>query len=373
MMMQTPLSLNSIDSYKGKSVLITGHTGFKGSWLASWLIQLGANVTGIALNPPTHPSHFEELNLAGQLEDLRLDIRNQVDLESEVLRIKPDFVFHQAAQSLVRKSYEDPIETWQVNLMGTLNVLEALRKLDKNCAAVLITSDKCYENVEWIWGYRETDVLGGADPYSASKAASELAIRSHIKSYFPMESSKIRIASARAGNVIGGGDWARDRIIPDCIRSWTDQETVNLRNPHATRPWQHVLEPLSGYLILGLKLMSNRETHGESFNFGPLTNESRSVLELVREMSKYWSQVKWNEDLTVEDSVQEAGLLKLNCEKAQHHLSWHSTLNFSDTVRMTSAWYKSYYENSGNILEKTNEQILEFTRIAQLQGLKWAN
>ena len=252
-------------AFNAKTVLITGHTGFKGSWLAAWLKQLGAKVVGIALDPPTEPSHFFAAQLADGMVDLRIDIRNQVALEEAIVSAQPDFVFHLAAQALVRRAYEHPVETWQTNLLGTLHVLEALRKLDKPCAAVIITSDKCYDNVEWVWGYRETDAMGGPDPYSASKGAAELSIRSYIKSYFPKATSKVRIASARAGNVIGGGDWAADRIVPDCVRAWSSDNFVEFRNPHSTRPWQHVLEPLSGYLTLGEKLYENNRFNGETF------------------------------------------------------------------------------------------------------------
>lgn len=364
--------LTSFDTFKGKSVLITGHTGFKGSWLTAWLSNLGANITGISLDSPTKPSHFEDAMLSNLITDLRIDIRDQSAIEKAVVTAQPDFIFHLAAQSLVRKSYDEPIQTWQTNVMGTLNVLEALRKMDKMCTAVVITSDKCYENVEWIWGYRETDALGGADPYSASKGAAEFAIYSHIKSYFPKESSKIRIASARAGNVIGGGDWASDRIIPDCVRSWSQNDFVNLRNPHATRPWQHVLEPLSGYLTLALSLAINPDLHGESFNFGPRAQQDKSVLDLVSEMSIYWDQVRWKENVGPVGGPYEAGLLKLNCDKALHFLNWHAAMDFKETVRITAEWYKLYYQNPKEILSKTNEQIKTYIETAKVQDLKWA-
>jgi len=218
--------MNKIKAFHGAKVLITGHTGFKGSWLAAWLKLLGAEVVGIALDPPTTPSHFSDGSIGEGIVDLRVDVRDCVAMEGAILSAQPDFVFHLAAQPLVRPSYENPLETWQTNVLGTLHVLEALRKLDKPCSAVIITSDKCYDNVEWVWGYRETDAMGGPDPYSASKGAAELAIRSHIKSYFPKETSKVRIASARAGNVIGGGDWSENRIVPDCVRAWSENKVV---------------------------------------------------------------------------------------------------------------------------------------------------
>jgi CDP-glucose 4,6-dehydratase len=360
------------NSFNAKTVLVTGHTGFKGAWLTAWLKQLGANVVGIALDPPTEPSHFVAANLASDMVDLRIDIRNPKKMEDAIISAQPDFVFHLAAQALVRRSYEDPIETWQTNVLGTLHVLEALRKLDKRCAAVIITSDKCYDNVEWVWGYRETDAMGGPDPYSASKGAAELAIRSHIKSYFPNGSSKVRIASARAGNVIGGGDWATDRIIPDCIRAWSVDNSAALRNPHSTRPWQHVLEPLSGYLSLAVALSQRSELHGEAFNFGPQAQQNHSVLDLVEEMGLSWEKVCWED---VSDSIAgpyESGLLKLNCDKALHYLQWHAVMGFEDTVRMTVEWYRSYYEKSGQISEATNAQISTYTDIAKQYGLAWA-
>jgi CDP-glucose 4,6-dehydratase len=306
------------------------------------------------------------------MRDLRIDIRDQAALEQAIASYRPDFVFHLAAQALVRRSYENPIDTWQTNVIGTLHVLEALRKLDKNCAAVVITSDKCYDNVEWVWGYRETDAMGGPDPYSASKGAAELAIRSYVKSYFPTATSNVRIASARAGNVIGGGDWACDRIIPDCVRAWSTDNWVELRNPHSTRPWQHVLEPLSGYLNLAVRLFQRPDFHGEPFNFGPQAKQNHSVLELVQEMSLHWSQVRWHDVSGAMVEPYESGLLKLNCDKALHHLQWHAVMGFEDTVRMTAEWYRSYYQRPSQIVETTNGQIATYIAIAKLRGLAWA-
>ena len=236
---------------------------------------------------------------------------------------------------------------------------------------MLITSDKCYNNLEWVWGYRETDSLGGQDPYSASKGAAELVIRSHVKSFFPLNGT-VRIAVGRAGNVIGGGDWAHDRIVPDCVRSWAKNETVQLRNPQATRPWQHVLEPLSGYLTLAKGLHEKRELHGEPFNFGPLAYHDHSVKELVQAMSEHWEQVKWNNFTEKEKLHYESGLLKLNCDKALSHLEWQAILPFKETVRMTAEWYRSYYDDSTTIREKTFSQIKEYETLAHKKGLKWA-
>ena len=358
--------------FEGTSVLITGHTGFKGAWLTAWLKQLGAKVVGIALDPPTQPSHFAVARMADSMSDLRIDIRELDVIEDAIVSAQPDFVFHLAAQALVRHSYDYPLDTWQTNVLGTLNVLEALRKLDKPCAAVFITSDKCYDNVEWVWGYRETDALGGPDPYSASKGAAELAIRSHIKSYFPKATSKVRIASARAGNVIGGGDWAADRIVPDCVRAWAKNEAVDLRNPHSTRPWQHVLEPLSGYLSLAVALSQRPEMHGEPFNFGPPAQQNHSVLELVQQMALNWDQVRWQNVSQSATGPYESGLLKLNCDKALHYLQWRAVMGFEDTVRMTSEWYRAYYQPAAEISATTMAQIEAYTALAQQQGLLWA-
>ena len=345
--------------FREKSIMITGHTGFKGSWLTVWLESLGAKVIGVALDTPSQPSHFEVTALGKSIEDHRLDIRNGDELKRLVSETQPDFVFHLAAQPLVRQSYLDPVGTYQTNVLGTLNLLEGLRLLERPCIAVLITSDKCYKNLEWIWGYRETDALGGRDPYSASKGAAELVIRSHIKSFFP-PNGPVRIAVGRAGNVIGGGDWARDRLVPDCVRSWANGESVQLRNPQATRPWQHVLEPLSGYLTLATELNEREELHGEPYNFGPLTHQNRTVLELVQEMSEHWDQVLWEDISNTIEKPYESGLLKLNCDKALHHLNWQSILSFKEAVRMTTEWYRSYYENPSIILDLTLSHIQEY-------------
>ena len=360
------------DQYRGTTVVVTGHTGFKGAWLTAWLQQLGATVVGIALDPPSEPSHFVAANLARSMTDLRIDIRDGAALQHAIVAAKPDFVFHLAAQSLVRNSYQDPISTWQTNVLGTLNVLESLRQLSSPCHAVIVTSDKCYDNVEWVWGYRETDALGGPDPYSASKGAAELAIRSHVKSYFPTATSPVRIASARAGNVIGGGDWAADRIVPDCVRAWARHATVDLRNPHATRPWQHVLEPLSGYLELGLALRDQPETHGQPFNFGPPAQQNQTVLALVESMSKHWDQVRWGDVSQESDGPYESGLLKLNCDKALHQLRWQAALSFGETVAMTAEWYRAYYVEPSSIELTTRAQIARYTARAAEREIAWA-
>ena len=364
--------MNYLKVFKDKKILITGHTGFKGAWLTAWLKLLGAEIIGVSLDVVSNPSHFTEAKLDAGIKDLRIDIRDKSLIEEVALKEKPDFVFHLAAQSLVRESYLNPVETWTTNLMGSLNVLEALRKIDKKCAAVIITSDKCYDNVEWPWGYKETDSLGGPDPYSSSKGAAELLIKSYISSFFSSEDCNVRIASARAGNVIGGGDWAKDRIIPDCVKAWSEDKVVKLRNPNATRPWQHVLEPLSGYLRLAYDLYESRRLHGEPFNFGPPAQQNQSVLELVEVMSHYWDQVRWEDISKKTEQPYESGLLKLNCDKALHEMNWKAVMDFEETISMTAEWYKSFYLNPITILDLTNSQLEKYTELAKSRGLDWA-
>ena len=357
--------------YGGKTVLITGHTGFKGSWLVAWLKTIGAKVVGVALDPIYTPNHFEVAGLKEEIKDYRIDIRDANKISELIQYIKPDFVFHLAAQALVRRSYEDPTETWNINVLGTLNILESLRKLTNQCVCIMITSDKCYDNVEWIWGYRENDPLGGPDPYSASKGAAELVIKSYVKSFFQKESTNVRIASARAGNVIGGGDWSTDRIVPDCVKAWSECKIVQLRNPHATRPWQHVLEPLSGYLSLAASLSKDINLHGESFNFGPQAQQNKSVLELVKHMSDNWDKVKWEDISSITKGPYESGLLKLNCDKALHFLNWHAVMNFEQTVAFTTDWYRIYYNDPSAIAEFTINQVKLYRDIAINNEMKW--
>lgn len=361
-----------LNQFYNKKVLITGHTGFKGSWLSLWMSQMGAWVSGVSLDVATEPSHFAAACLTERVRDYRLDIRDGGALKALVHEIQPDFVFHLAAQALVRRSYGDPADTWQTNVMGTLNVLEALRGLKNPCIAVLITSDKCYDNVEWVWGYRETDALGGPDPYSASKGAAELAIRSYVRSFFPADGT-VRIGVGRAGNVIGGGDWAEDRVVPDCMRAWSRGETVALRNPLATRPWQHVLEPLSGYLSLAMTLEESATLHGQPFNFGPSAQHNHSVGKLVEAMSHHWDRVRWEDISAQYGGPYESGLLKLNCDKALHHLRWQAVWGFDETVRETALWYRRYYEQPvQSIADFSLGQIAAYVKAAREQGLAWA-
>ena len=360
-------------NFSGKKILVTGNTGFKGSWLSIWLKQLGAIVHGVSFDIPSTPSHYSVTSLSTQIEDHKLDIRDADSIAKLVQKIQPDFVFHLAAQALVRPSYEDPLGTITTNAIGTANLLDALRILDKPVVAIMITSDKVYDNVEWFWGYRETDPLGGKDPYSASKGMAELAIRTYVESFFNSSDTNVRLGITRAGNVIGGGDWAVDRIVPDCMNAWAMSKTVDIRNPQATRPWQHVLEPLSGYLVLASELSKESKLHGESYNFGPSSNQNYPVSELIDEMAKYWDHVRWNDVSVSQSHVHEAGLLKLNCDKALFDLEWRPSMQFSDTVKMTVEWYKHYYQNSNqSMYDFTVSQIDEYTKLAKLQRISWS-
>lgn len=359
--------------YAGKRVLVTGHTGFKGSWLSQWLIELGAKVAGFSIGIPSNPSHYEVLKLPELLKNYTGDIRDLGAFQRALDEFKPEIVFHLAAQAIVRLSFDDPKLTFDTNLGGTVNVMEALRKTPSIKTAVIITSDKCYENVEWEFGYRETDRLGGKDPYSASKACAEIAFSAYARSYF-LTSGSTRVASARAGNVIGGGDWAKDRIIPDCVRAWANGQNPVIRNPRSTRPWQHVLEPLSGYLWLGARLIQTPENLiGESFNFGPPADVNQPVAELIEEMGKTWAASSWKHDLqTAGTQKHEAGLLKLSCDKALHRLQWQPTLVFPETVRMTAEWYKEFYETKKESSARTLTQIREYQALALKRGRLWA-
>lgn len=360
------------DLYNGKRVLVTGHTGFKGSWLSTWLLELGANVVGFSLNIPTNPSNFVVLDLENKLKHIKGDIRNYEHLKQVFSDFSPEIVFHLAAQPITRLSYDKPQETFNTNLFGTVNMLECIRTSKTVKAAVIITSDKCYQNVEWIWGYRENDRLGGDDPYSASKACAEIACHSYIKSFFSSQDSP-KVSTARAGNVIGGGDWAKDRIIPDCVRAFSKGEKVEIRSLNATRPWQHVLEPLSGYLCLCANLLeNNKEVVSESFNFGPLSDVSKSVEELIKEFTEMWGDGKWYESDKGNAKKKESNLLKLNCDKALQILKWHIAFSFEETVRFTSNWYKTFYTKEKDMYRFTTKQIEDYTDLARKRGLDWA-
>ncbi len=349
--------------FKNKNIIITGHTGFKGSWLSLWLNLMGANVIGISNKIPTEPSNFKAVNLDLKVEDLRCDINDLYSLKKIFIKRKPDFVFHLAAQALVSDAYNNPFNSFNTNGIGTLNVLECLKELDNKCIAIFITSDKCYLNKEWIWGYRETDELGGFDPYSGSKGVAELIIRSYFHSFFNSKDSPIKLGIGRAGNVIGGGDWAKNRIVPDMVKSWSRNTKLILRNPNATRPWQHVLEPLSGYLRLAERLYQSNQLNGEAFNFGPSSDVEFSVLDLVKEMSNHWAKVEWSIDQSLKSNKHESQLLKLNCDKALAKLIWKPTMIFSETVKMTSEWYKTFYQEPYNSLNCSLHQITEYQKL----------
>jgi len=360
--------------FKNKKVLITGNTGFKGSWLSTWLIELGANVYGISNDVPTNPSMFNELKLEKTMTHFNADIRNYKTIREIILDIKPDFLFHMAAQPIVVTSYKDPIDTISTNVMGTANIMEVLRETNIKCTAIIITSDKCYDNVEWVWGYKENDVLGGQDIYSGSKGAAELIFKSYYHSFFKnTKKSNVRLASVRAGNVIGGGDWADHRIVPDCIRAWIDGESVEIRSPKATRPWQHVLEPLSGYLTIAQNLYNNIDYNGESFNFGPNAEYNNTVKELLEDLSKNWKLKQKPSFLSKETSdFHEAGLLKLNCDKALFHLKWIPTLDYKKLIEFTSNWYYNFYYTKTDMFEFTKNQIKEYEKIAKKNNIEWA-
>ena len=341
--------------YKNKKVLITGHTGFKGSWLTLWLTMLGAKVTGISKGYPTTPSHFKAIDLKKKITHKILDIGNFNELSKIVKKLQPDFVFHLAAQSLVQKSYSDPLLTWSSNTLGSINVLESLKKIKKSCNVVMITSDKSYKNLEIKRGYKENDLLGGHDPYSASKASAELAIQSYINSYF-MKKKNIRIAIARAGNVIGGGDWSENRVIPDIYKSWSKNKLALIRNPSSTRPWQHVLEAVYGYLILATKLKKKSNLHSQAFNFGPSNKKNYKVKELISIFEINWRGFKWKQD-GKRNKAHESNLLKLNSKKAEKILGWKTKLNFKEAIFMTSDWYKEYLLRPKKIMEISKKQI----------------
>ena len=359
--------------YRNKKVLVTGNTGFKGSWLSVWLSMLGAEVYGLSNGVPTTPSHFTATGLKNKTTYYEKDIRNPQDVMQIIDDVKPDFVFHLAAQPLVRLSYNDPALTIETNVIGTMNLLEALRKINHSCCAVMITSDKCYDNVDWIWGYRETDALGGKDPYSASKGAAELVIKTYAHSYFNTTESNVKVASVRAGNVIGGGDWAQDRIVPDCVRAWSEGNKVQVRNLSATRPWQHVLEPLSGYLLMGQKLFEDPELNGEPFNFGPNADQNYRVGELIEEMRKHWPGADVEAVSDAVDQKKEATLLKLCCDKALHLLSWKQTLNYQETVQLTVEWYRKYYDQNEDVFSVTYKQIEDYIHLASKRQQIWVN
>lgn len=363
-------------TYTNKTAWISGHTGFKGSWLCHWLLGLGAKVHGFSLPPPTTPSLFTQLKLQERLHHAQGDVRDADAVRRSLQSVQPDFVFHLAAQPIVRAAYKDPVETYASNVMGTIHVLDALRFLNNPCAAVFVTTDKCYENREWHYGYREEDPLGGHDPYSSSKAAAEVAIQSFRRSFF--HDHPVKIASVRAGNVIGGGDWAIDRIMPDCIRALEQGKPIYVRNKTATRPWQHVMEPLSGYLWLAALLSRPDLRPSESrllcsaFNFGPTSEANRSVAKVVEAVLDHWPG-EWV-DKSDPNAVHEANSLHLVIDKARELLGWTPVLKFSETIAQTVKWYRFAKECNElyAISEFTSQQIADYARHAKNAALPWA-
>ncbi len=347
--------------FKGKKVLITGHTGFKGTWLAIWLKELGADVIGYALDPPSNPNNFEVANLRDKITSINGDICDLDRLKATFKKYQPEFVFHLAAQPIVRLSYDKPKLTFDTNVGGTVNVFDAVRETSSVKVLVNISSDKCYENREWIWGYRENDPVGGHDPYSASKGCAELVFGAYLKSFFSpnvLKGKCIGAASVRTGNVIGGGDWGKDRLVPDCIRSLIDGRAIEIRNPHALRPWQHVLEPLGGYLKLGEALLQDPEKYSGAWNFGPDDSSHLTVAEMTDRLIEYWGSGFWK-DISDPHALHEATLLKLNCDKAHAGLRWQGIFNIDECLQMTASWYKSFYtgEHTKDMYPLCVEQI----------------
>ncbi|MCZ6671481.1 MAG: CDP-glucose 4,6-dehydratase [Verrucomicrobia bacterium] len=351
--------------WKGKKVLITGHTGFKGSWLSLWLQRMEADVTGYALPPPTKPSLFEIAHVADGMRSMTGDVCNLEHLKGVMGEYRPEIIFHMAAQPIVRDSYMQPVETYATNVMGTVNVLEAARHADDVRAIICITSDKCYENREWFWGYRESDRLGGRDPYSSSKACAELVISAYRDSYFPVETYErhgVAVASTRAGNVIGGGDWARDRLIPDVVNGLMDARPVIIRNPNAVRPWQFVIDPLNGYLRLAERLWAEGPGFSKSWNFGPNHDEVKPVLWIVEYLTKLWGEgACWELDVT--HKPHEDNYLKLDCSNANNILRWSPKVGLPTALEWIAEWYQGYQRNE-DMRDLTEVQITRYENMA---------
>lgn len=351
------------DIYSGRRVLLTGHTGFKGSWLATWLARMGADVTGLALPPYGLPNHWDLLGKPAK--DLRGDIRDLSVVQAAFEQAQPEIVFHLAAQALVRRSYRDPLESWSTNVMGTANVLELCRRMPSVRAVVVITTDKVYANNEWPWGYRENDRLGGHDPYSASKAACELLANSYRKSFWHADDAPL-MATARAGNVIGGGDWSEDRLIPDLVRAVQAASFLEIRSPQATRPWQHVLECLSGYLLLGQRLLEGEREFAEAWNFGPVPEDNRTVAEVLTALQRFWPELAWN--ISAEPQPHEANLLYLDCAKSRSYLRWAPVWSLEEGIAMTADWYRKH-NATGEV--STIDQLEHYLESARVAGCGW--
>lgn len=345
--------------FSGKTILITGHTGFKGSWLSAWLYNLGGEIHGVSDRKYPDPSHYALLENIFSSESF-FDISSLNDTSALIKKIKPDLIFHLAAQAIVLDAVKNPFKTIQSNTLGTASILTSLIDYKKECNVVMITSDKCYENKEWLWGYKETDQLGGKDPYSASKSSAELLISSYNRTYFN-DHEFVKLAVGRAGNVIGGGDWAEFRIVPDAVVKWAKNEEIILRNPHSTRPWQHVLEPLSGYLYLAYFLQRGLINSGECFNFGPSYLENYSVENLICELSKHWHNSRYSSSKVSPSNSKEAGLLKLNCEKSFNKINWKSQYSFEHTAKITTDWYFNHFVSKKlSSIDFTFRQIEEY-------------
>jgi CDP-glucose 4,6-dehydratase len=354
--------LHLYNYYRGKRVFLTGHTGFKGSWMLYWLSILGASVKGYALTPENNNDHFNLINGSRLCESVIADIRDKERLKKEILNFQPDFIFHLAAQPLVRLSYQKPSETFEINAIGTAYVLDIVNLLEKPCVVVLITTDKVYENKNWHYPYRETDRLGGYDPYSASKSCAELIISSYRNSFFNKNSFRNHgksIASARAGNVIGGGDWSKDRIFPDIVRALNSNKSVVIRNPNSVRPWQHVLDPIGGYLHLATKLIDNPLEFSDSWNFGPMADDKLTVKELVESSIHFWGNGKYSTP-HLKDQPHEAELLKLDISKTINELKWQPKLSSLNAIKLSIGWYKANTENS---YIQTRDQITDFINL----------
>lgn len=358
-----PEQINLIkNSFNNKKVFLTGHTGFKGSWLLSWLNSLGADIKGYSLAPDKNfSSLYEQINGDNLCTSIIADIRDEKWIKKEIKKFQPDYIFHLAAQPLVRISYNMPLETYETNIMGTAYILDALRELKKKCVGIIVTTDKVYENQEWLYPYRENEPLGGYDPYSSSKAACELVINSYRRSFFnpdTFQTHEKAIASVRAGNVIGGGDWAKDRIIPDMVKAFSSGKILNIRNPRAIRPWQHVLEPLGGYLLLGAKMYKDPSLGG-AWNFGPRSDETVTVKELIELAAQHWKDGKV-EYKNEENQPHEAGNLKLDISKAINLLNWHPVYNANQTIQLTVEWYKNKIIGGKDTLPLVLSQIKNY-------------
>lgn len=352
-------------NFKNKKIIVTGHTGFKGSWLTLWLLKYGANVVGISKSIPTNPSHYTTLNLKKKIKEYFIDIGDKKkQLEKIFIFEKPDFIFHLAAQPIVSESYKNPFQTWNTNTVGTLNILEALKKVKKKTYVIMITSDKVYKNFEFKRGYVENDALGGEDPYSASKGSADLMINSYIKSYFFGKKNKVFISIARAGNVIGGGDWSDNRLIPDFVKSIKVNKMLIIRNPYSTRPWQHVLEVIYGYMLLAIKLSKQNSIHGEAFNFGPNFRKKITVINIIKLMQLYWKKINFklfkNKNLFYETK-----LLYLNSNKARKYLNWRCVLTIEQSIKLASEWYKLFYTSKSNLKELTLNQINDYEKLIE--------